>query len=428
MSDVVLEVLDLWKRFHRGEYYDSLRDWVPALVGRLVGRRPRPDALGRSEFWALQGVSFQVCRGEVLGIIGPNGAGKSTLLKILARILKPTRGVIRIRGRLRALIEIAAGFHPDLTGRENIYLNGTILGMRRREIQQRFDEIVEFAGLGPFLDTPVKRYSSGMQARLGFAIAAHLEPEILLVDEVLAVGDAEFQRKCLGKMQSVAGEGRTVLFVSHNMAAVQALCSRAMILRGGQVQFLGPVSEAIAAYLPQSAPEDAQAELSQARQPGMKPVIQRIQWFDAQGRPTMHLLAGAEARLRIWYRLDGPARNPVFGVRVDSILGEPLFVLHTAIQHGPLDALPPEGVLECHVPCLPLIPGGYVLSANCNVAGSPVDWLERAVTFWVEPADFFGTGRLPNANQGPFLVPARWSVAAPSGSSCRPEEEENQRP
>lgn len=408
---MVLEVIDLWKRFRRGEVYDSLRDLVPAMVSRLFGRRPPSDALGQNEFWALQAVSFQVCRGEVLGIIGPNGAGKTTLLKILARILKPTRGLIRIRGRLRALIEIAAGFHPDLTGRENIYLNGTILGMSRREIQKRFDEIVEFAGLGPFLDTPVKRYSSGMQARLGFAIAAHLEPEILLVDEVLAVGDAEFQRRCLGKMQSVAGQGRTVLFVSHNMAAVQALCNRAMILRGGRIQFLGPVQEAIAAYLPQAEEADASADLSQSRLPNMQPVIQKIQWLDSRGQPTVHLLAGSEATLRIWYRLPQPGPNPVFGVRVDSQLGQPLFVLQSAIQHGPLDGLPSEGVVECRVPSLPLIPGVYILSANCNLAGSPVDWLEHALTFWVEPADVFGTGRLPTANQGPFLVPAVWSFS-----------------
>ncbi|HOM19015.1 MAG TPA: ABC transporter ATP-binding protein, partial [Thermoguttaceae bacterium] len=392
MSDVVLEVVDLWKRFSRGEYYDSLRDWVPALVGRLFGRRPQPDQLGQREFWALQEVSFQVRRGEVLGIIGPNGAGKSTLLKILARILKPTRGVIRIRGRLRALIEIAAGFHPDLTGRENIYLNGTILGMRRREIQERFDEIVDFAGLGPFLDTPVKRYSSGMQARLGFAIAAHLEPEILLVDEVLAVGDAEFQRRCLGKMQSVAGQGRTVLFVSHNMAAVQALCTRAMILRAGRIQFLGPVQEAIAAYLPQPDQADQEADLSLARLPNMQPVIQRIQWFDANGQPTLHLLAGAEATLRIWYRLERPGPNPVFGVVIDTLWTGPLFVLHSAIQHGPLENLPPEGILECRLPSLPLVPGEYLLSVDVSVARTRIDCVERAVRFWVEPRDFFGTG------------------------------------
>lgn len=423
MNDVVLEVVDLWKRFHRGEYYDSLRDLVPALVGRLLGRRPTPHVLGQSEFWALREVTFQVRRGEVLGIIGSNGAGKSTLLKILARILKPTQGTIRLRGRLRALIEIAAGFHPDLTGRENIYLNGTILGMRRREIDARFDEIVEFSGLAPFLDTPVKRYSSGMQARLGFAIAAHLEPEILLVDEVLAVGDAEFQRKCLGKMQSVAGQGRTVLFVSHNMAAVQALCTRAMILRGGRIQFIGPVQEAILAYLPQAEEVDQGANLDHARLPNMQPVIQRIEWLDAQGQPALHLFAGAETTLRIWYRLDRPGPNPVFGVRIDSHLGHPLFTLQTTIQHGPLKNLPPEGIVECRVPAMPLIPGMYVLSAVCNVAGTPVDWLEHAMTFWVEPADFFGTGRLPNAQQGPFLLPASWTVSSwPSSSGNAPEE------
>lgn len=249
MSDVALEVSHVWKRFHRGELHDSLRDLVPALAKRLMGRGPKAGELGEGDFWALRDLSFQVRQGEVLGVIGANGAGKSTLLKLLARILRPNRGFIRVRGRLRALIEIAAGFHPDLTGRENIYLNGSILGMRKREIDAKFDEIVEFAGIGPFLDTPVKRYSSGMHARLGFAVAAHLEPEILLVDEVLAVGDAEFQKKCLGKMRNAAGEGRTVLFVSHNMAAVQALCQRALLLRDGSLVEDGPAHRVVGAYL-----------------------------------------------------------------------------------------------------------------------------------------------------------------------------------
>ncbi len=253
MSDVVVEVNHVWKKFHRGEMHDSLRDLIPAMAKRLMGRGPRRDVLAEGDFWALKDLSLQVSRGEVVGIIGANGAGKSTLLKILSKILKPTRGSISVRGRLRALIEVAAGFHGDLTGRENVYLNGTILGMKKREIDAKFDEIVAFSGIDSFLDTPVKRYSSGMQARLGFAVAAHLEPEVLIVDEVLAVGDTEFQQKCLGKMGSVAKEGRTVIFVSHNMQAVTNLCERAMLINKGEVCFTGHPREAVDRYLQAAA-------------------------------------------------------------------------------------------------------------------------------------------------------------------------------
>ncbi len=248
MSDLAIEVDSVWKKFHRGEFHDSLRDFVPAVARRLVGRGPKREEPSDGDFWALKDVSFQVRRGEVLGIIGRNGAGKSTLFKVLSKILKPNRGQIRVNGRLRALIEVAAGFHPDLTGRENIYLNGSILGMKKREIDAKFDEIVEFSGIGEFLDTPVKRYSSGMHARLGFAVAAHLDPDVLLVDEILSVGDAAFQVKCYNHMETLTKTGVTVAFVSHNLGAVAHLCSKAILLRAGQVVMHGPSAEVITAY------------------------------------------------------------------------------------------------------------------------------------------------------------------------------------
>src|SRR5881275_1598668 len=231
------------------EDFPTLRD---ALAGAVRSPLRWAKAAARPAtptFWALRDVGFEVAPGEVVGIIGRNGAGKSTLLKILSRITEPTEGRVRIKGRVASLLEVGTGFHPELTGRENIFLNGTILGMRRAEIVRRFDEIVEFAGVGRFLDTPVKRYSSGMQVRLAFAVAAHLEPEILLVDEVLAVGDAEFQEKCLGKMRDVTREGRTVVFVSHNLAAVRALCSRALVLEQGRLVFDGAADDAVERYL-----------------------------------------------------------------------------------------------------------------------------------------------------------------------------------
>jgi len=237
----------VWKKFSRAQRFNSLRDLVPAMVSGFVSRRRRGE-LGGDEFWALRDVSFEVRPGEALGIIGPNGAGKSTALKILTRILRPERGVSMVRGRVGALVEIAAGFHPDLTGRENVFMQGAIMGMRRAEIARKFDEIVDFAGVGEFIDTPVKRFSSGMNARLGFAVAAHLDPDVLLIDEVLSVGDLSFQEKCYERMRSYVRSGIAVVFVSHNLSAISSLCDRVLLLRQGGVEALAPTHEAITVY------------------------------------------------------------------------------------------------------------------------------------------------------------------------------------
>ena len=247
MTESVIAFDGVWKKFRRGEHHDSLRDLIPAIVKRFAQRgEPSLDA---DEFWVLRNVSFEVKPGQALGIIGPNGAGKSTALKVLTRIMKPTRGVARVHGRVGALIELAAGFHPDLTGRENIFLQGAIMGMRREEIKKRFEEIVEFAGIPDFIDTPVKRYSSGMNARLGFAIAAHLDPEVLLIDEVLAVGDYNFQQKCYARLEKFRRDGIPIAFVSHNMQAIATLCDRVLLLRSGQDPILGDVGSVLAAYV-----------------------------------------------------------------------------------------------------------------------------------------------------------------------------------
>jgi lipopolysaccharide transport system ATP-binding protein len=247
MPETVLEVDEVCKKFRRGEFHNSLRDLVPALIRRLV-RGGGAQKLEAREFWALRDVSFSVQRGEAFGIIGGNGAGKSTILKLLTGIMRPTTGSIRVTGRVSAVIEISAGFHQDLTGRENVYLNGAILGMTREEIRRRFDEIVAFSGLEEFIDTPVKRYSSGMSARLGFSIAAHVDPDVLLVDEVLSVGDYLFQRKCIDRMNGVIASGATVIFVSHNLRAVANLCPRSLLLEQGGVKRIGRTEEVIRAY------------------------------------------------------------------------------------------------------------------------------------------------------------------------------------
>ena len=256
MAQPIISAENIGKRYrlqHQAKQpYSTLRDALTAQAKRLFGGSSAADAShadSEEEFWALKDVNFEIQRGDVVGIIGRNGAGKSTLLKVLSRIIEPTTGRITLRGRVASLLEVGTGFHPELTGRENIFLNGAILGMRKSEIHAKFDEIVAFAEIDKFLDTPVKRYSSGMYVRLAFAVAAHLEPEILIVDEVLAVGDLDFQKKCLGKMKDVSGHGRTVLFVSHNMTAVSSLCDRALLLKAGKVIQDGSAAEVIEGYL-----------------------------------------------------------------------------------------------------------------------------------------------------------------------------------
>jgi len=247
----------VWKKFQRGERHDSLRDLIPAVARGLIGRGARPDQLGEDQFWALRDVSFEVKPGEVLGIIGRNGAGKSTILKTLIKILPPTLGRVDVRGRVGALIEVAAGFHQDLTGRENVFLQGSIMGMPKALIRERFDDIVEFAGVGAFIDTQVKRYSSGMNARLGFAIAAHLSADVLIIDEVLAVGDFEFQQRAFGRMKDLAGSGIPVVVVSHQLDRIAELCTSTVLLERGHVKFHGPTPDAIRQYLAvEQAPSD----------------------------------------------------------------------------------------------------------------------------------------------------------------------------
>lgn len=257
-TDIVLRVEKVSKRFLRGEMHDSLRDFIPSLLAKIAGRS-RVSSTAKNEFWALRDVSFELNRGEAFGIIGANGAGKSTILKLITGIMRPTTGTIDVNGRLSALIEVGAGFHPDLTGRENIYLNGTILGMKRAEINSKFNAIVEFSGLEDFIDTPVKRYSTGMYARLGFSVAAHVDPDILIVDEVLSVGDVVFQNRCLERMNAILRSGATVIFVSHNLRAIAELCPRSILLEHGKVAAAGPSQQVMNTYLERSGAQGRQS-------------------------------------------------------------------------------------------------------------------------------------------------------------------------
>jgi len=314
MSDIAIRVEKLSKRYRIGqrEPYKALRDVLPQLITapfRRLRRNPQSAIRNPQFIWALKDVSFEVKRGEVVGIIGRNGAGKTTLLKILSRITEPTEGYAEIHGRVGSLLEVGTGFHPELTGRENIYLNGAILGMKKREIDRKFDEIVAFAEVEKFIDTPVKHYSSGMYVRLAFAVAAHLEPEILLVDEVLAVGDVAFQQKCLGKMENVAREGRTVLFVSHNMGAIRNLCERTLLLDSGKIQVDGPTDDAIATYLNRNlqeeaivAPEQLQPRI-EGRIDKQNPSIRLLQIAitDQNGIPKVEFNSDEEIRVSVVY-------------------------------------------------------------------------------------------------------------------------------
>ncbi len=396
--------------------YDTLREsLMKALTRPFRGRGPRRD----DRFWALQDVSFEVEPGEAIAIVGRNGAGKSTLLKVLSRITKPTSGEARLRGRVGSLLEVGTGFHPELTGRENVFLNGSILGMSRKEIGRRFDAIVAFAEVEAFLDTPVKRYSSGMYGRLAFAVAAHLEPEILVVDEVLAVGDAEFQKKCLRKMGDVAGEGRTVLFVSHNMGAVQTLCRRAVLLEKGQVKRIGPTREVVAEYLKASDAE-ATVPLAERRDRSGEGRFRfaELTLLGPDGHPRAYAVTGEDMTLKVKIAVpdDGPLSSPL---EIGIAVREPQGMRITELGSHFVGASPTTGAaakeVTCFVPRLPLLPAQYRLDLWCGVMGETEDYLLDAVVLEVEPGNYFRNdkdARLPvTEKHGYCMIPQQWSSA-----------------
>jgi len=372
-------------------------------------------------FWALKDISLEIKQGEVVGIIGRNGAGKSTLLKILSRITEPTAGIATIQGRVRSLLEVGTGFHPELTGRENVYLNGAIMGMKKAEIVRKFDQIVAFAEVEGFIDTPVKRYSSGMYVRLAFAVAAHLEPEIMIVDEVLAVGDTAFQRKCLGKMGDVAKEGMTVLFVSHNMAAMQGLCSKCFLLTSGQLVAEGVPETVVGQYLADVS-DGTPAVLGQRkdRQGSGKMQFQEVSILDGNGRPIDLALSGQDIEIALSYRSrDGkPISRLDAHITFYTMLGQFMFTCSSESSGHLLDVLPADGRLVCRIPELPLSPGRYVINLFSTVGGVIADWVQQASYINVAAGDYFGTGQLRPQQEG-FLVKNKWTVRTP----CSPIEE-----
>jgi lipopolysaccharide transport system ATP-binding protein len=397
MTDSVISVENLSKSYLVGHKsakghhrYLALRDVVTRGVHDFT--RKAADMLhGRQvvqgdeieEFWALKDVSFEVKQGEVLGIIGRNGAGKSTLLKVLSRITEPTRGRVILRGRVASLLEVGTGFHPELTGRENIFLNGTILGMTRREIRKKFDEIVAFAEVERFLDTPVKRYSSGMYVRLAFAVAAHLEPEILVIDEVLAVGDAEFQKKCLGKMDEVSRrDGRTVLFVSHNMGALASLCPTAVWLEGGSIQNRGSTKNIIAEYMARRTPSLEQTiRLSDIHRPSViqedRLRLQSLEWLC--NLPLQH---GEPVKARIWFKTRAPVLDLTVGIGFSSFDGKRLLTYDADFEEGFRPSISRPGLhsVEVEIDSLPLAPDIYAFDIGCRSGDfHPLDYLSAVV-------------------------------------------------
>lgn len=388
--------------------YQTLRDELARIASKIWNREGHTAF---EDFWALRDVEFEIHPGEVVGIIGRNGAGKSTLLKILSRITKPTTGRVELRGRVGSLLEVGTGFHPELTGRENIFLNGAILGMSRTEIARKFDEIVAFAEVERFLDTPVKRYSSGMYVRLAFAVAASLEPEVLIVDEVLAVGDMAFQRKCMGRMRDVGRSGCTVLFVSHNMPAVESLCSRAILLDAGRVEKDGGVRELVAEYHRRVMSSHSATGVSVAdlEAPGRRvKVFREATLLDENGEPTNHIPLGEAFRMRLILDAPRPIPFPAITLGIDDTLGHRVLSLCTPLTNPAIELLSGPTEVECHVESFPLAPGEYWVKLGLATVGEELDEVEQAVFFSVLNGDAFGEGR--GIHRGVCVAPSRWKV------------------
>ncbi len=428
----IIRVEGISKRYRLGARRaapTTLRDVIAGAARSPLAALRRRGARDDATLWALRDVSFEVGPGEVVGVVGRNGAGKSTLLKILSRITEPTAGRAELYGRVSSLLEVGTGFHPELSGRENVFLNGAILGMRRGEITRRFDEIVAFAEVEKFIDTPVKRYSSGMHMRLAFAVAAHLEPEVLIVDEVLAVGDAQFQKKCLGKMGSVAKEGRTVLFVSHNMAAVSNLCGRGLVLEGGRVVYAGTQAGAVARYLTGCrAGEQSLRDRTDRAGSGEVRVV-AVEVRDTGGRTLDVAASGQDVEICLRYETAQGFQSSkvIAGLCVKTQFDAPVFLQHNRLTRDDWGALPPRGTFVCRVPRLPLPPSSYRITYSLMLDGEYLDAMEDAYELTVTDGDFYGSGEVPPATHGCCLVDASWRLEeeTPFGETPRtdaPEE------
>jgi len=414
-----IRIENLGKRYrinHDGQprgRYRTLRDTLTDIAMTPIRRWQHGEACRQEDFWALKDVSLDIQPGEVAGIIGRNGAGKSTLLKVLSRITKPTSGQVVVNGRIGSLLEVGTGFHPELTGRENIYLNGSILGMTRKEIRKQFDAIVDFSGVEQFLDTPVKRYSSGMYVRLAFAVAAHLDLEIMVVDEVLAVGDSAFQQKCLGKMGEIAHGGRTVLLVSHNLPMLSNLCTRAAWLHQGKLQASGPCEEIIAAYCKHNSSSSfhgSSVSLTDhpGRNHGCQHLFRRVTLLDQDDHPTSSVLLGGSLTVDLEFsRIPQRSETGILLEFCDQF-GTPLARANSRVQSKIDFSTAPRHQVRCTLENIRFLPGAYSLNVALDDASDYLDRIEGAIMFNVEPADIYGTGRLPSIRNGIFALETHW--------------------
>ncbi len=405
-SELAISIRGVGKKYMIRHDYTAPTTLAEAIVRRI--RHPFARA-EREQFWAVKDVTFDVARGEVLGLIGSNGAGKSTLLKILSRITEMSEGEVDLYGRVGSLLEVGTGFNQELTGRENIFLNGAILGMTRSEIRGQFDAIVAFAGVERFLDTPVKHYSSGMYVRLAFAVAAHLRSEILIVDEVLAVGDIDFQRQCLGKMRDVATDGRTVLLVSHNMAAVGNLCSRAVLLRNGRLALVGDVAEAVAAY---SMHEESilVGDLRDRHDRAGRGEIRAasISISGSDGELTRSIRFGHPFDIVIDYEARHAIDNVLISVSLNMLDGTRIATLSSGFRNERFSVSKGAGRLACRLAGLPLRPDTYSIDVFIHGDHAFHDYVERAMTFDIAPRDVYGTGRMPQRSEGALIAEYHW--------------------
>jgi lipopolysaccharide transport system ATP-binding protein len=417
----IIEVNHLSKEYELGRSInrENLREFLTRKLKVSSRRNPAKKASEQPQtLWALDDVSFEVAQGDVVGIVGRNGAGKSTLLKIVSKVTDPTKGSVTLRGRLGSLLEVGTGFHPELTGRENVHLNGAVLGMSKAEIDACFDEIVAFSEIGKFLDLAVKRYSSGMYLRLAFAVAAHLNTEILIADEVLAVGDVAFQRKCLRKMSEVARQGRTVLFVSHNMAAVGDLCSRGIVLDAGRLTFDGPAKQAIKLYMgmmftSQGDPShiiNLRGALDR-RSPQGK-FLQSIELYTNDDEPLVRgIPLGAKLKIRVHFNLPSSTSAFNVGLGFNNTSGQRVFTAHTLFEPDrDHTAAVGDQVMTCEIPNFTLVPGDYVLRVWLDVGNAEADLIDSATRITVLESDFYGWGKLPS--EGMFVLDHRWSLAS----------------
>ena len=421
-SEVAIRVENLAKRYRYGgtaplsqNLRADITDWLRGMLRRNSDHHPTLHEVHEKHldespeyFWALKDVNLEIKQGEVVGIIGRNGAGKSTLLKILSRITPPTAGKMTYRGRMASLLEVGTGFHRELTGRENIFLNGSILGMKRSEIASKLDEIIAFAEVEKFIDTPVKFYSSGMYVRLAFAVAAHLEPEILLVDEVLAVGDAAFQKKCLGKMGDVAKQGRAVLFVSHNMGAIEALCSTGLVLDKGSVVAEGPTDSAVSKYLElmSSVSRSETLEKRTDRQGDGSVRVKSISVEDLSGG-AIHCTS--RLKVTIDYKSEVPLSRPTFLVGIYDIRNIGLYLLNSDAVGGLPEVLPPSGRVVCVTEPMNLTPGACHVNVAVQKGPLMADYIPSATQFDVETEALF-SGKVPPRSWVLCLLPHKWQL------------------